>query len=79
MDKKELWNNLFKSRRNGITKSYRLGSSLEELSDMNLIGEVYKQLQETYSYAKIPLAHITLFRSIVSILVPKNMAKICQN
>ena len=43
---------------------------------MNLTGEIYKQLQETYSYAKIPLADITLFKSIVSELVPKNMAKI---
>lgn len=75
-DDKELWNNLYKSRRNGITKSYRLGSSLEEFSDINLIEEIYKQLQETYSYAKIPLADITLFKSIASILVPKNMAKI---
>ncbi len=73
---KELWNNLHKSRRNGITKSYRLGSSLEELSDMDLVNEIYKQLQDTYSYAKVPLAHDTLFESIVSILVPKNMAKI---
>ena len=76
MDKKELWNNLFKSRRNGITKSYRLGSSLEEFSDMNSIETIYKPLQETYSHATIPLADITLFKSIVSELVPKNMAKI---
>jgi lipid II:glycine glycyltransferase (peptidoglycan interpeptide bridge formation enzyme) len=75
-DKKELWINLFKSRRNGITKSYRLGSSLEEFSDMNSVEKIYKQLQETYSHAKIPLADITLFKSIVSELVPKNMAKI---
>lgn len=75
-DKKELWNNLFKSRRNGITKSYRLGSSLEEFSDMKSVEIIYKPLQETYSHAKIPLASITLFQSIVSELVPKSMAKI---
>jgi len=66
MDKKELWNNLFKSRRNGITKSYRLGSSLKEFSDMKSVEIIYKPLQETYSHAKIPLASITLFRSILS-------------
>ena len=75
-DEKDLWSNLYKSRRNGITKSYRLGSSLEEFVDINSIETIYKQLQKTYSHAKIPLADITLFKSIVFKLVPKNMAKI---
>ena len=39
-------------------------------------GSEYNKLKETYSNAKIPLVDISLFKAIVSELVPENMAKI---
>lgn len=71
-----MWNNLHKSRRNGITKSFRLGTTIEDVQDVDSIEEIYKQLQETYRNAKVPLADITLFKSTITELVPKNMAKV---
>lgn len=71
----ELWNNLYKSRRNGISKSYRLGTIIEEVQDINLMPQIYDVLEETYSHAKLPLADITLFESAFAVLGPKNMVR----
>jgi lipid II:glycine glycyltransferase (peptidoglycan interpeptide bridge formation enzyme) len=75
-DKDDLWNALVKSRRNGITKSKRLGVTIEEVIDNDSLKDAYSQLKDTYSNAKLPFADISLFESVMSILIPANMANI---
>lgn len=71
----ELWGNLHKSRRNGISKCFRLGIMVEEVKDINSMPQIYDVLEETYLHAKLPLADITLFESAFAVLGPKNMVR----
>jgi len=74
--REQLWAKLKKSRRNGITKSERMGVAIEEVTGRDDIPECYRMLKETYSNARLPLADETLFSNTFEILSPKNLIRI---
>ena len=71
----ELWDQLYKSRRNGINRAKRRGVRIEAVVNEDAIRVMYGLLKETYMDVKLPFADISLLQSIFDILKPKNMAK----
>lgn len=71
----EILRNISKSGRRAIRKSMQSGVTPEEVQDHSLIPIYYDLLRQTYARAKVPLADISLFEAVFSILVPKGMAK----
>jgi serine/alanine adding enzyme len=71
----ELWNNLHRGKKRGISKGYKSGCLVEEIQDINSIKQIYKVLMDTYLHAKLPLADISLFESVFQVLYEKNYAK----
>lgn len=71
----ELWHNLKRDKKRGITKARKRGIIIEEVKDKKLPPIFYIIIEETYKNARVPLADISLFESVFDILVPKNMAK----
>ena len=74
--KEELWANLSKKRRNNIRRALKNGVTVKVVESEDQIYKFYDMLHETYRNAKLPLADISLFRSIFKSLTPKNMAKL---
>ena len=72
----ELWKQIKRDKKRGIKKAEQSGITIEECNDINEIEIVYKLISETYKVAQIPLADISLFKSVFDILVPRNMALI---
>ncbi len=58
--KEELWKQLTKARRNGITKNKKSGTHIIRVSDVH---DAYLLLKKTYKRAKIPLVDSSLFES----------------
>jgi len=73
--KEELWANLSKKRRNNIRRALKNGVTVKIVEREDHTYKFYDMLHETYRNAKLPLADISLFRSIFKSLNPKNMAK----
>jgi lipid II:glycine glycyltransferase (peptidoglycan interpeptide bridge formation enzyme) len=74
--KDELWNQIKRDRRRGIKKAQNSGVYIEEIQDKTEIDIAFNLIKETYKNAKIPLADISLFKSIYDILLPKKLATI---
>ena len=74
--KENLWKNLSKSRRYGITKSSKMGVTIHEISSENELDTLYSLLKDTYNRARHPLSDKSLFDSVYTHLVPKNLGKI---
>jgi serine/alanine adding enzyme len=74
--KEQIWSNLSKARRYGISRSKKSGVTIEELKSENDLPVLYHLLKDTYTKARHPLADKSLFDSIYSYLIPKKMAKI---
>jgi len=73
---KEIWKNLSKARKYGIKKSKKMGVEIYEMNTIDELPVLYNLLIDTYKKARHPLADISLFNSLFSVLVPKNRAKI---
>jgi serine/alanine adding enzyme len=74
--KNELWNQMTKARRNGVTKSKRLDVTVEVVKSIKELPSCYELLKQTYTQAKLPLADISLFENAYEVLHPKKMLKI---
>jgi lipid II:glycine glycyltransferase (peptidoglycan interpeptide bridge formation enzyme) len=72
----EIWKNLSKARKYGIKKSKKMGVEIHEMNTRDELPVLYNLLTDTYKKARHPLADISLFISLFSVLVPKNRAKI---
>jgi lipid II:glycine glycyltransferase (peptidoglycan interpeptide bridge formation enzyme) len=75
LGKDNLWKNLTKARRNGITKAKRLGVSIVEVADKKELAEAYSLFGKTYRQASWPLADKSLFEATFDILTGKKLAK----
>ena len=69
----ELWKQMKKSRRWGVKRANKIGLLFEDRCNVEIF---YKLVKDTYIRAKIPLADKRLFKSVVEIMGPKNMANI---
>ena len=66
-----LWRNVKKSMRQKINSTARKGISLRDDNSMEGVGRLYELLQCSYSRARVPLAHRSLFESAITILPPE--------
>ena len=73
--KEELWKGLSKKRRNDIKRAKKRGVTIKEIEDKHFIPIFYDLIHETYKFAKLPLADISLFKSVFDSLVLKERAK----
>lgn len=64
-----------KSGRKAIRRSIQSEVIPEEIQERSQIPAYYSLLEQTYKRAMVPLADISLFEAVYSILVPKGMAK----
>jgi len=72
--KEELWCQLTKARRNGVTKAQRTGVTVREASREDL-DVIYELFAHTYKHAKMPLADISFFELLFDVLVSARLAK----
>ena len=73
--KEELWANLSKKRRNNIRRALKNDVTVKMVESEEHVYKSYEMLHETYRNAKLPLADISLFRSIFKSLTSKDMMK----
>lgn len=73
--KEDLWKGLSKKRRNDIKRAKKRGVTIKEIEDKHFIPIFYDLIHETYKFAKLPLADISLFDSVFDSLVLKKRAK----
>lgn len=73
--KEELFIGLKRDKRRAIKKAKENGVRIEEVRDKSLIPIFYGMLQQTYKDAGLPVDDITLFESVLEVLVPNNMAR----
>jgi len=72
----QVWTNIHKSARKKIRQAEnRNALTIEELQDRTQLPRWYALLQKTYTTARIPLAHYSLFEAAFDILYPKGMAQ----
>ena len=72
--KEELWEQIKRDKKRGITKAKKLGITIEESYEKENIRVFYDLLQETYKRVHMPLPDISLYESIFDILVPQHKA-----
>jgi serine/alanine adding enzyme len=73
--KEELWNNLKRDKKRGVTKARKAGIEIYENMNKNQISVFYDILKKTYRDVKTPLADISLFESVFDILYQEKKAK----
>lgn len=66
-----LWSNLKKPMRQKINSTVRKGITLHDDNSSGGVERLYKLLQHSYSRARVPLAHRSLFESALKILPPE--------
>ena len=71
----EIWRNLKRDKKRGVTNARKRGIIIEDVRDKNILQTFYTIIKETYKNARVPLANISLFESAFDILVQKDMAK----
>jgi len=74
-DEEELWSNLSKGRRKGISRAEKMGLRIEEAENENQIEVLYDIVRQSYSNLRLPLADRTLFQSAFKILSPLKEVK----
>jgi serine/alanine adding enzyme len=72
----KIWTKLSKARKYGINKSKKMGVEIHEMNTSDELPILYNLLAETYKKARHPLADISLFNSLFSVLLPKKRVKI---
>jgi serine/alanine adding enzyme len=71
----DLWNQLFKSKRQAVNKANKSGVLIEEIKDREFISIFYNIVKKSYYNSKMPFADMSLFESAFDILVPNNLCR----
>lgn len=73
--KNEVWNNLKKSKKNGINRAKKFGLHFREISNRKEVRTFYELVKQRFTLRKNPLEDISNFEAVYDILVPRGMAK----
>ena len=72
--KEELWEQIRRDKKRGITKAKKIGITIEESYEKENIQVFYNLLKETHKRVRMPLPDISLYESIFDIFVPQRRA-----
>jgi hypothetical protein len=76
LPEEQIWKNITPSAQRNIKKALKKQKlEIVEIQNSSQIDEIYAILQKTYTNAKVPLAHPSLFRTAFNLLAPKGMVK----